>query len=262
MNFALTWKSFFRREARAGFANSFVYIFSFLALLGGLAPLFMGGDRAAVTAPLFLIQVILYLSSLFGLLIGLSSAQGEMEEWPVLFSQPLHRGGMVLAKFSALWGLIAGGSLLLAFPLSFLDITPKISVMLWGCAAAVGGVFISLGLAIGFLVKNRVRNLMLGIAVWLFFLAGFDFLAWLTVDSGLFAKWPSLWILQLMVNPLDAFRIAALLSFGEIPMSITGNHPLVHWWTSNLMLWFSLISALWVAMCLGVATIAVNRTEV
>src|SRR5215470_9733358 len=87
------------REFRAALINRYFQIFAALALLGGLAAAFFSEDPNAVA--FFTVQMALYLVSLFALLAGVSSAQGERSEWQLMFAQPVPRASYPIAKFIA-----------------------------------------------------------------------------------------------------------------------------------------------------------------
>src|SRR5450755_493944 len=91
------------REFRAALINRYFQVFCALALLGGIAALVFSEDGSAVG--FFILQIALYFVSLFSLLAGVSSAQGEREEWPLLFTQPVARGAFVFGKFFALFSI-------------------------------------------------------------------------------------------------------------------------------------------------------------
>src|SRR5215471_1556292 len=87
------------REFRAALINRYFQIFAALALLGGFAAAFFSEDPNAVA--FFIVQMALYLVSLFALLAGVSSAQGERSEWQLMFAQPVPRASYPIAKFIA-----------------------------------------------------------------------------------------------------------------------------------------------------------------
>src|SRR5690606_36626144 len=76
----------FHREVAANRLNRFLHVHLALAGIAGLLPLFTPGD-AAGAAPWWVLQATLYCLSLSTLLLGLSSAHGETDEFPLLFAQ-------------------------------------------------------------------------------------------------------------------------------------------------------------------------------
>src|SRR5687768_2264601 len=94
------------REFRAALLNRYVQVFSVLALGGGIAAVTLSEEAGA--AAFFLLQIALYFVTLFALLVGVSSARAEAEEWPILFAQPAPRWATVIGKFIALTAIFSG----------------------------------------------------------------------------------------------------------------------------------------------------------
>src|SRR6188768_1725216 len=94
------------REVRAALLNRYVQVFSVLALGGGIAAVTLSEEKGA--AAFFLLQIALYFVTLFALLVGVSSARAEAEEWPILFAQPAPRWTSVIGKFIALTTILSG----------------------------------------------------------------------------------------------------------------------------------------------------------
>lgn len=255
-------RAFFLRELHVALLNRFVHVFSAAALLTGIAPLFADtGSTAGETAPYFLIQAILYLVPLFALLIGAGSAQSDQEERVFLFSQPAGRGASVIGKFLALWLLIGLVALLLVLPSAVGDSALAPLGFLWLHAVGVGGVFLCLGLASGFSTNDRVKAHLAALCIWLLFLAGFDLVALAAVHVPSIQQTPSLWAALLMANPLDSFRVGALLSVGRVPFDASQAPALARWWLSHLGVCFSMVSAFWMAAGLGWSGFRLERTE-
>ncbi len=257
-----TFCAVFWREAYAVVQNRFLYGFSAVVLASGLAPYFLTGGDVRATAPLVLLQAVLYLVSLFAMLIGLSSAHGEHEESAVLLSHPVSRPGIVAGKFLALWATLALGLVGLIVP-SLLANGGVQQLLLLGCGGVlIAGTFLSFGLAIGMTCRNQTRGLILGILVWLLFLVGFDALALVGAGSAFFQDRTAIWVGQLMLNPLDAFRIAGLFLFQEVPEAVAGDKGLVKWWLNHLGGWLGVISIAWMGLALIWSARVLERREV
>src|SRR5215467_8656183 len=84
------------REFRAAMMNRYFQVFAALSLGSGLAIVFFSESADAIG--FFVVQVALFLVSLFALLAGVSSAQAEREEWQLMFSQPIPRSAYVIGK--------------------------------------------------------------------------------------------------------------------------------------------------------------------
>jgi hypothetical protein len=109
----------FSREIAAQRLNRFLQVHLGLAAAAGLLPLFTPGE-AGDAAPLWVLQAVLYCLSLSALLLGLSSAQGEADEYELLFAQPVSRKAYLFGKMIALGALLAPAALLLVLPAALL----------------------------------------------------------------------------------------------------------------------------------------------
>lgn len=254
--------AFLRRELHAALLNRVIVAFSVVALLAGLAPLFVEvtGDPSA-TAAYILLQASLYLIPLVSLIVATGSAQSEAEEQPFLMCQPVRRGSRVLGKFLALWLVIALAALLLFAPAALAGAVPGALLFLWLHALGAGGIFAALGLAVGFSTADRVKAHMIALAVWLVLLAGSDLLALALAQTETMQRLPDLWLALLMLNPLDALRIGSLLSLERIPFDAASAPALGQWWLGNLGLWFTLLSAGWIGLSLWWSRFRLERSE-
>lgn len=255
--------AFFLRELRTALVNRFIHVFSTVALLAGLAPLFTGDNlTSGNAAPMFLIQAILYLVPLFSLLIGAGSAQSDQEERIFLFSQPAGRCASLIGKFLALWLLIAGVASLLVAPAAFDDAPLRSLAFLWLHAVGTSGVFLGLGLASGFSTADRVKAHLAALCIWLVFLAGFDFAALAGAYFPAIQKMPSLWVTLLMANPLDSLRVSTMLSVDHVPFDTTHAPAIAQWWLSHLGISFTMVSAFWMTLSLMWSGARLEHTEI
>ena len=247
------------RELHAAILNRYLQVFCALAIAGGIGAAFLADSAAA--APMLLLQISLYFVSLFALLIGTSSARAESQEWPLLFSQPIARPAFLLGKFLALVLMFAGLLALLFLPLLFVR-PPDIGwLLLYGRTITLAAVFIALGLTTGFLARDRVQGLVLGVSAWLFCLFGLDLIALLITPFEAVQTVPNLWSALLMLNPLDAFRIDALFALEQIPAEAASHTGLTTWWLTHSGLWFMLISIAWTVAFLGWTSRRLRRWE-
>ncbi len=253
------WRSIFARELRTALLNRFVHLLSFVTLAVGIAPLF--GEHPGESAPYFLIQAILYLIPLFALLTGAGSAQSDLEERPFLLTQPVGRLTLVLGKWSALWLVFAAASGLLVLPSAVGD-TPLAPLgFLWLNAIETSAVFLALGMALGFSSNDRLKAHLALLCLWLFLLAGLDLIALSAVQAGFFSADATPWLLLLMLNPLDAFRIGALFSMDQVPLDLTKIPPLGQWWLEHPDGWMALLATLWTVCALGWCWGRLHRAE-
>src|SRR4051812_8984512 len=158
------------REFRAALLNRYVQIFSALALAGGVGAVMMSESPAA--AGYFILQIALYFVPLFALLVGVSAARAESEEWPILFAQPAPRWTCVMGKFIALWTIIGGELVLLFAPALFNDASAGGITTLYLHTLGLAATFGSLGLCAGYLWADRLQGLIASVSAWLFLLFG------------------------------------------------------------------------------------------
>lgn len=247
------------REFRAALINRYFQIFAGLSFLGGVTAAFFSEDANAVG--FFIVQMALYLVSLFALLAGISSAQGERSEWPLMFVQPVPRAVYALAKFIAYLSIFAVVLLLLFVPAAIASARVQIISVLYLQTLFLAAAFLALGLATGFVAHDRAHALIIGVCGWLFLLVGFDLVGLLLARSESIQKAPDVWISLLMLNPLDAFRIDALFSLEQIPAEAASKTSLSAWWIAHAGVWFDLIAILWSVILVALAGVRLNRWE-
>lgn len=146
-----------------------------------------------------------YFVSLVALLTGVSSGQGEREEWPLLFAQPLARGAFVAGKFCALFSIFAGVLLLLFLPALFSGSAASMLLRLYLQTLLLAVVFVAFGFTAGFLAHDRAQALIIAASVWLLLMLGVDLLALFAARWPLLQNLPDPWAAALMLNPLDTF---------------------------------------------------------
>ena len=247
------------REFRAALINRYFQIFAALSLFGGLTVAFFSEDPNAV--PYFVVQMALYFVSLFAVLAGVSSAQGERSEWQLLFAQPLPRTTYPVTKFIAYLSIFAAVLLLLFVPAAFTSGRPQTMALLYVETLLLAAVFLALGLISGFVVHDRSHSLIIAVTAWLFLIVGIDLLGLLAARFEVIQKVPDLWLSILMLNPLDAFRIDVLFAFEQIPVETASKTALASWWIAHAGGWFAFVSISWSALLLTLAGFRLNRIE-
>jgi len=247
------------REFRAALINRYFHIFAGLALIGGFAAAFFSEDANAVA--FFTVQMALYFVSLFSVLAGVSSAQGERSEWQLMFAQPVPRATYPIAKFVAYLSILATVLLFLFVPAGFASARVSVIALLYFKTVFLAAVFLALGLAAGFLAQDRAQALIIGVSAWLFLLAGVDLIGLLVARSEFIQKMPDIWISILMLNPLDAFRIDALFALEQIPTEAAGKTVLANWWIAHAGVWFAFIATLCSTALIAFAGLRLNRLE-
>jgi ABC-type transport system involved in multi-copper enzyme maturation permease subunit len=247
------------REFRAALINRYFQIFCALSLFGGIAAIVFSEDASAVGS--FILQIALYFVSLFSLLAGVGSAQGEREEWPLLFTQPVARGAYLITKFLALFSIFGGVLLLLFLPALVTGSAALMLAPLYLQTLLLAAVFITCGLAAGFFAHDRAQALIIGAGTWLLLLFGVDLLALFAARWPMMQSVPDLWVATLMLNPLDSFRIQALFALQQIPAEAANKTPLANWWIEHAGLWFAAIAIFWSGALLKLAGHRLNRWE-
>jgi hypothetical protein len=247
------------REVRTAILSRYLQVFSVLALAGGVGAALPANTPDA--AAMFLLQMTLYFVSLFALLIGTSSARAESQEWPLLFAQPIARSTFLLGKFIALSLIFAGLLILLFLPAIFVGTPDGRLVSLYGRTLTLAATFIALGLSAGFLARDRVQGIVLGVSAWLVCLFGLDLVALIAAHWPFLQRLPDAWAALLMLNPLDALRIDALFAMERVPTEAAAQTALASWWLAHTGLWFFLISIGCVLALLGVTARRLSRWE-
>ena len=247
------------REVRGSISSRYFQVFCTIALAGGIGAVVLPEDAGA--AGLFILQLALYCVSLFALLLGVNSARAESREWPLLFSQPVNRAAFLLGKFLALWAIFATALLLLFLPALFTPARSIQLVQLYIFTLELTAIFIALGLAAGFLARERVQGLIMAVVAWLICLVGFDLVALFAARWPLLQKAPDMWVGLVMLNPLDAFRIQVLFAMEQIPAEAANKTPLAAWWLGHAGLWFAFLCPIWTSVLLWFTARSLNRWE-
>ncbi|MBE2204986.1 MAG: hypothetical protein IAE94_11680 [Chthoniobacterales bacterium] len=237
--------AFAGRESRRAARNPWLIVLAGLALLGGaLITRITDSDSAGF---LFL-QAQLFLLPLFSVLMGCSSIHEDLEEMPVLFSQPLFRSAFLIGKWIALSAVLA---VVTALASGFGAVHEPALILLWANGLGLSGVFVALGLVLGLCRQDRVRGLMASLLAWLALVFGWDALAWVTVQGGLAERWPLAWVSLLFANPPVIFRVGALLALENVPFHVSSAEPVTAWLLGHAFLLTPAVCGLWIACTLA-----------
>ena len=247
------------REFRAALINRYFQVFAVLSLLGGVMAIFFSETANAIG--FFVVQIAIFLVSLFALLAGVSSAQAEREEWQLMFSQPVPRAAYVIGKFITYLSIFAGVLLLLILPALFSGTPAQQIMILYVQTLLLAAAFLALGLAVGFLAHDGAQALILGATAWLFMLFGVDLAGLFIARFEFMQKMPDLWVSMLMLNPLDAFRIHALFALEQIPAEAANKTPLANWWITHAGFWFSVVAMLWSVSLIALTGFRLSKLE-
>lgn len=233
------------REVLSHRLNRFLYAHVVLVLVAGLLPLLTPGDALARGAAWWLLHAVLYAVSLSALLLGLSSAQAEADEFAWLLSLPSGAGPWVAGKAGALVVLVGVCAALLAAPTLWAGGGSAELALACGGAAGVSAVCALAGLALGFWVRDHVRGVIAALAAWLALLFGTDLVLLAIAGAPWVQANPDAWVAPLMLNPLDAYRITVLFSVEQAAFSGFAASRLTAWWVGHAPWWLAAILALW-----------------
>lgn len=250
------------REWLSHRVNRFLYWHLALLALAGVAAVMLAPEDSERGVAWFLLNAVLYAVSLSSLLLGLSSAQAEADEMAFVATQPMGLTPWVMGKALGLVALVAPATFLLIVPAVAID---GFSSFLLGLAAAsaIACVVLTLaGLAVGLWVRDPVRGLIGAIALWFLLLFVTDILLLLTAGSPWVHAHPSAWVVPLMLNPLDAFRVAVLFKIEQAAFSGMVTGSLTEWWIAHAGWWLGLNGAAWSGLAVFAAMRgARSRTE-
>ena len=236
----------FRREIAAHRRNRSLHVHLGLAATVGLLPLFTPGDTAGA-APWWVLQAVLYCLSLSSMLLGLSSAHGEADEFPMLFAQLAPRGAWLVGKAAGLASLLVPAALLLVLPAALMGGLTRTLLLMMVASAGVTVALTAVGLAVGFWVRDGVRGLLATLGSWFVLLFGTDLLLLAVAGAPSVHANATFWVLSLMLNPLDALRITVLFGIEDTAPAGLDAGALAGWWIANGGMWLALLLTAWTA---------------
>lgn len=249
----------FAREFLSYRINRFLYLHVGLMLAIGLLALLAPPEAASPATAWWILNGVIYVASLSSLLLGLSSAQAEAEEFALLFTQPIRIRWWVAGKCCGLLCVVVPAATLLVLPTL---LSSGASLVLCGAAlaaAAVSALLAWIGLAIGFWIHDPVRGLIAALIMWCALLFGVDLLL-ITIGG---AEWvhaqPVAWVAVLMLSPLDAYRVTLLFVLERAAFAGTVMHPLTDWWLHHAVAWLVICMLFWSALAAGAAMLGAAR---
>lgn len=250
------------RECLSHRLNRFLHAHLALLVLAGLLPLFTPGAAFSEGAAWWLLHAVLYAVSLSALLLGLSSAQAEAEEFVWLHGQPAGVGPWLCGKAAALALLVIGGAGALVAPALIAGGASRELLLVGVGAAGISAVSALAGLALGFWVRDGVRGLIAAVLLWFVLLFGTDLLLLGVAGMPWVQANPDAWVAAMMLNPLDAFRVTVLFAVERAAFSGLDAGSLASWWVNHATTWLALLLFGWCALLAVLAWLgACRRTD-
>lgn len=239
--------------------NRFLHLHLTLMLAIGALGLLAPPEAAAAGATWWMLHGVIYVGSLSALLLGLSSAQAEAEEFPLLFAQPLPLGSWVGGKCLGLLGVALGAAVLLAAPALAASGGYRLLLPAGAAAGGVTALWAWIGLALGLWIHDPVRGLIAALVTWVTLLFGVDLLLILVGGAEWVQATPAPWVAALMLSPLDAYRVTLLFAVERAAFSGAELHPLTRWWLEHAAAWLAVCLAGWSALAIAAALRGARR---
>lgn len=251
--------------------GSVVFALASLAVsLLGLRSLRSLGLSGVGPASAGLVNLVVLIPPLMGLLLGANSIVGARERGvlAMVVSQPVSRFTYVAGTFfglvAAVWMTIVVGFSLTAAVLAGVakigDLWPLIA--LGGTALVVSAVSIALGMAVSALSQSRMQAAAAATAIWFLFAFGMDMA--LAGISGSVRLGPGSLMLAVLVNPLEAGRILALLASNPDGASLGpfGAYLVATYRVGGSALIILAAASLWIAIPLWIAWRRLVRCDI
>ncbi len=245
------YRAVLRREAATTFHNRFVQIFAAIVVGGSIAVGVLSGRPEAI--PFGLLLLFLYVVPLFGLLIGVSAAHEEHDERAFLWSQPVPRSVYVLSKTTTLVGALAVVLLAAIVAAAVGGASVGTLALLWGLGVALVLISVSAGLTVGQYTTGRARGLMMALVLWFGAFALYDAFALAVSGLDVMQGLPAFWVGLLLLNPVDAVRLAGLFGLESVPFSAPGKAAWMADLTAWLPAWVTVLTVAWTGLLLVLA---------
>ncbi len=215
-----------------------------------------------------LLSLGVLLPPLVGLLLGASAVAGAKEcgVLAMMASQPVRRShigwGIFVGLTGAVWASVAVGlglvAVVLAPAATFADL-PAVGVMVIATLAA-SAVGVSLGMAISALASSRAQATALAAGAWFLAALGIDLLL-----SGLavgLSLGPAGLLGAVLLNPLEAIRLSALMAVDAASLGTLGAHLLYRFGSIGSFLVLGAGVAAWAVIPMQVAMRVLRRRDV
>ena len=227
MNLAATF-TIASQETRINIRNRWTLLFATVFGLLALAISYFGmvtegftGFQGFERTTASLLSLVLYLVPLVALTMAALSFTGDRGAIELLFSQPVARTEILLGKVLGLFGSMLT-AMLFGFGVAGIVIASEVGadgllrfLSFTGIALLLALAFLSLGSLLAIAGRTRARAFGLALFVWFFLVLFYDLLV---MGAGFLLKEKSanmLIFLSLFGNPVDAARVAGLISAGD-----------------------------------------------
>ncbi len=255
-----THSAFFRRELRTSITSSLGVAAPLIGLAAGFAAAFSGGSsNVQSSAPLLLLQVLLYAAPLVAILAATGAAHAEHAEKLLMASLPTRAAGRILGKFSGLIVSFLLALLLMVLPPAIMGLSMSASLSIAGYGLGAVAIFLAVGLLCGYAINDGVRAHLAALAAWLLLVVAPSLIAWMLLSSATVRGAPLAWSLTMMLSPLDALRVGVLFSVQAIPFETNDLPGFIQWWLAHPGLWFGLLATAVTGVVLTLASRATAR---
>lgn len=208
-----------------------------------------------------LLNILLFLLPLFMLTIGSMNIASDKESgWlGLLRTYPLKMWSYVVTKYIALC-LVFAGIIIFVFAVALLVGSffggLKLPLFAVGITVLILAIFNAVSVLVGSIAKSRLHALAVGLGVWsvVSLLWSYIIMAIGTVTSGNFLQ--KIVILSIHINPLEWIRYGYFVFSGQTAVLGPAFYDISKFYSSPLgLLFFILISGLWIAVSLISATV-------
>lgn len=206
-------------DLQLGLQNRLLHVLAAAGLAAGFALWALAPDPDPVA--MLLLQVLLFFGSLFALLMGWASGQQARGQGAFLFAQPVRGWELVLGKLLAVAVWCAGLLVLVTGPVAvgFGLLAPVASL----AALAFGLLLVAAaaGLVIG-IAARAAPGLLGALGAWAVAVAGWEVGLIFLADVPGIADVPAVFVGLLLLNPVGAFRVAAMVGLEAVPFDTEG----------------------------------------
>jgi len=226
---------------------------------------FQGFERTTAS----LLSLVLYLIPLVALTMATLSLTGDRGAIELLFSQPVARRDILTGKVLGLFGSMLT-AMLFGFGVAGTVIASQVGpegllrfLSFTGIALLLALVFLSLGSLLAVIGITRARAFALALFVWFFLVLFYDLLV---MGAGFLLKERAanmLIFLSLFGNPVDAARVAGLISAGDASIFGAAGAALLKFLGGSMASQAALVAALlaWTAGPIALAGRILRRRD-